>query len=40
MDVIDCINKVSSELGKYYKENIYQNALFIELTDNKFRITY
>jgi GxxExxY protein len=30
-DVVMCIKKVNSELGDYYKENIYQVALYIEL---------
>ena len=30
-DLVDCINKVEKELGNHYKENIYQNALSVEL---------
>ena len=30
-NIIKCINTVSSELGNYYKENIYQSALYLEL---------
>ena len=30
-NVLDCIKKVKDELGDFYKENIYQNALRIEL---------
>jgi len=29
-NVLDCIKKVNIELGDYYKENIYQEALNIE----------
>tara|TARA_B100000427_G_scaffold329774_2_gene347673 strand:+ start:655 stop:1068 length:414 start_codon:yes stop_codon:yes gene_type:complete len=30
-NVLNCIKKVKVELGDFYKENIYQNALRIEL---------
>lgn len=29
--VLECIKTVSDELGGYYKENIYQSALYLEL---------
>lgn len=29
--VLECIKTVSDELGGYYKENIYQSALYFEL---------
>ena len=29
--ILDCINTVSSELGNFYREVIYQNALVVEL---------
>lgn len=29
--VLDCIKMVSNELGGYYKENIYQSAMYLEL---------
>jgi len=29
--VLECIKTVSGELGGYYKENIYQSALYLEL---------
>ena len=29
--ILDCINTVSSELGNFYREAIYQNALVLEL---------
>ena len=29
--IINCIKTVESLLGNYYKENIYQNALCVEL---------
>ena len=30
-NVLMCIKNVKTELGDFYKENIYQNALRIEL---------
>ena len=30
-DVLNCIKKVKNELGDFYKENIYQEALRMEL---------
>jgi GxxExxY protein len=33
-DVIDFIHRVEKVLGKHYKENIYQNALYYELNTN------
>jgi len=30
-EVLECIKTVSVELGGYYKENIYQSALYLEL---------
>ena len=35
--IIDSIKEVERQLGNHYKENIYQNALFIEL--NKKNLT-
>jgi len=29
--ILDCIKTVSSELGNFYRETIYQNALMLEL---------
>ena len=29
--ILDCINTVSTEMGNYYREAIYQNALVLEL---------
>jgi len=36
-DVIKCIRNVNNELGDYYKENIYQTALYIELCNYNYR---
>lgn len=33
-NIIECIKKVSNELGGHYKENIYQSALYLELNLN------
>ena len=30
-EIIECIKRVEKELGNYYKENIYQFALYTEL---------
>ena len=30
-NILECIHVVEKELGKHYKENIYQYALYIEL---------
>ena len=35
-NVLNCIKKVKDELGDFYKENIYQNALRIELERLKY----
>jgi|TARA_B100001142_G_scaffold330328_1_gene398167 GxxExxY protein len=35
-NVVNCIKKVKDELGDFYKENIYQNALRIELERLKY----
>jgi GxxExxY protein len=36
--IIECIKTVESLLGNYYKENIYQSALCVELNLNGFII--
>lgn len=36
LDVLTCIKKVKAELGDFYKENIYQVALRIELERLKY----
>ena len=33
-DIIECIKIINKDLGNYYKENIYQNALSLELNIN------
>jgi len=30
-NIVECIKKVSSNLGNFYKENVYQSALSVEL---------
>ena len=36
--ILQCINTVNKELGNYYKENIYQYALYVELNLNGFLV--
>ena len=32
--ILNSLNKVSDKLGNYYRENVYQNALILELRKN------
>ena len=36
--ILECIRKVNDNLGNYYKENIYQNALIIELSKCEYTV--
>jgi len=32
--IVNCIKEVEKLMGNYYKENVYQNALYVELWTN------